>query len=393
MDASVDFPAPFGPSSPRTSPACTDNDTPASAVWSPYRLTTSVTASTVAALQRRTRYQDTMSYLGVKCRIYVREWQRMPVEKWTPERRRQRTRDALLDAASKVFAERGFQGASLDEIAATAGYTRGAIYKHFADKEELLHEVCVRLNERTFAEFDEIPADHDWRDMDIDAVTDQWTSMTERDAEFRVVMLEFQLHAYRNPQLRERAREFARANRRAIADYLTKRADEAGEPMPVDVEQLASVFGTSSDGFAQMALFDPDAADHYGLLLDLVMRGLRSLAEDAAPNSPLASPPVTSSPVLASLRPRRLRSAGALVAERRGVRVHADRHVGCAIGEPMGVGGRGARRRAGRVHRGHRTVSSDVRSRSPAGRHGRRASRRPSRRGRGSRRMRSDPTP
>ena len=52
-----------------------------------------------------------------------------------------------------VFAKRGFQGASLDEIAETAGYTRGAIYKHFADKEELLHEVCVRLNERTFAEF------------------------------------------------------------------------------------------------------------------------------------------------------------------------------------------------------------------------------------------------
>ncbi len=207
----------------------------------------------------------------------------MPVEKWTPERRRQRTRDALLDAASKVFAERGFQGASLDEIAAAAGYTRGAIYKHFADKEDLLHEVCVRLNERTFAEFDEIPADHDWRDVDIDAVTDHWTSMTERDAEFRVVMLEFQLLAYRNPELRERAREFARANRRAIADYLAQRADEAGEPVPVDVEQLASVFGTSSDGFAQMALFDPDAADHYGLLLDLVMRGLRSLTADAPP--------------------------------------------------------------------------------------------------------------
>src|SRR6476620_11683152 len=101
----------------------------------------------------------------------------MPVEKWTPERRRQRTRDALLDAAATVFAERGFQGASLDEIAATAGYTRGAIYKHFADKEELLQEVCVRLNERTFAEFDELSTAHDWLDTDVDAVTDQWTSM------------------------------------------------------------------------------------------------------------------------------------------------------------------------------------------------------------------------
>src|SRR5262249_10424519 len=79
-------------------------------------------------------------------------------ERWTPERRRQLTRDALLDAAASVFAKRGFHGASLDEIAATAGYTRGAIYKHFADKDELLHEVCVRLNERSFAEFDDMPS-------------------------------------------------------------------------------------------------------------------------------------------------------------------------------------------------------------------------------------------
>ena len=204
----------------------------------------------------------------------------MAVEKWTPERRRQRTREALLDAAATVFAEQGFQGASLDEIAATAGYTRGAIYKHFADKEELLHEVCVLLNERTIAEFDEIQSDHDWRDTDLDAVAEHWRSMTERSAEFRVVMLEFQLHAYRNPKLRERAREFARANRSAIADYLTERAEEAGEPLPVDADQLAAVFGTSSDGFSQMALVDPDAASHYGLLLDLVVRGLRTLADE-----------------------------------------------------------------------------------------------------------------
>jgi AcrR family transcriptional regulator len=207
------------------------------------------------------------------------------VEKWTPERRRQRTRDALLDAAAKVFAERGFQGASLDEIAATAGYTRGAIYKHFADKEDLLHAVCVRLNERIIADFDEISSDRDWRDVDIDAVTGRWASMTERDVEFRVVMVEFQLLAYRNPKLRQRAREFARANRRGIAAYLTQRAEDAGETLPVDAEELAAVFGTSSDGFSLMALVDPDVSAQYGLLLDLVVRGLRSLADESESSS------------------------------------------------------------------------------------------------------------
>src|SRR3954463_12681891 len=78
-------------------------------------------------------------------------------EKWTPERRRQQTRDALLDAAVSVFARRGFHGASLDEIAETAGYTRGAIYKHFADKEEMLQAASTRLNERVLTQFAELP--------------------------------------------------------------------------------------------------------------------------------------------------------------------------------------------------------------------------------------------
>jgi AcrR family transcriptional regulator len=204
------------------------------------------------------------------------------VERWTPERRRQRTREALLDAAAAVFARRGFGGASLDEIAETAGYTRGAIYKHFADKAELLHAVCVRLNERTFAEFDELPDAHGaWDSLEYPAVVAQWRSMIERDAEFRVVMLEFELLAYRNPELRERARAFGRANRRAIADYIQQRAEEAGETLPLDTEDLAAVFGTTSDGFAQRALFDPDASRQYGILLELVVRGLRSYRDEA----------------------------------------------------------------------------------------------------------------
>ena len=55
----------------------------------------------------------------------------------TRAERRAQTRAALLDAAARVFAERGFGGASVEAIAAEAGYTRGAFYSNFASKEEL----------------------------------------------------------------------------------------------------------------------------------------------------------------------------------------------------------------------------------------------------------------
>jgi AcrR family transcriptional regulator len=201
----------------------------------------------------------------------------MPVEKWTPERRKQRTREALLDAAAMVFARRGFQGASLDEIAEEAGYTRGAIYKHFADKEELFQEVNVRFNERTFAQFDQmLGMDLHMGADDVEQVTDQWRRMVEHDREFRIVGLEFLLHALRNPEQRARAREFSRANIEAITDYMSQHAAAAGQTFPVPVEDLAAVFGIASDGFAQAALLQPDAGRLFGVLLDLVMRGVAS---------------------------------------------------------------------------------------------------------------------
>src|ERR671921_1323508 len=51
--------------------------------------------------------------------------------------RQRRTREDLLDAATRLFAARGFGGASIDEIASAAGYTSGAIYANFSGKEDL----------------------------------------------------------------------------------------------------------------------------------------------------------------------------------------------------------------------------------------------------------------
>src|SRR3954451_13464264 len=75
----------------------------------------------------------------------------MPVERLTPERRRQLTRDALVAAAAEVFTVKGFHAASLDEIADAAGFTRGAIYSNFGSKEELLFAVYDRLDDMTLA--------------------------------------------------------------------------------------------------------------------------------------------------------------------------------------------------------------------------------------------------
>jgi AcrR family transcriptional regulator len=57
------------------------------------------------------------------------------------------TREALLDAAERAFVERGYAGASLDDVAAEARVTKGALYHHFANKQALFEAVFLRLDE------------------------------------------------------------------------------------------------------------------------------------------------------------------------------------------------------------------------------------------------------
>src|SRR4051794_30795403 len=60
------------------------------------------------------------------------------------------TRRALLDAAATVFVERGLHGASVEAIAAEAGYSRGAFYSNFESKEQLFAEL---LQDRVYRRY------------------------------------------------------------------------------------------------------------------------------------------------------------------------------------------------------------------------------------------------
>ncbi|WP_218779947.1 TetR/AcrR family transcriptional regulator [Cellulomonas iranensis] len=53
-----------------------------------------------------------------------------------------RTRADLLDAAARVFSAKGFEGASVDDVATEAGYTKGAVYAHFGSKRDLFLAVA-----------------------------------------------------------------------------------------------------------------------------------------------------------------------------------------------------------------------------------------------------------
>lgn len=70
-----------------------------------------------------------------------------PRHRRTQAERREATRRALLEAGRDLFAERGFAGAAREEIVERAGVTRGALYHHFASKEDLFRAVYETIED------------------------------------------------------------------------------------------------------------------------------------------------------------------------------------------------------------------------------------------------------
>jgi AcrR family transcriptional regulator len=191
-------------------------------------------------------------------------------EKWTQERRREHTRNLLLDAAEEVFTAKGFEGASLDEIAETAGYTRGAIYKHFADKADLFLQMNNRLNEHIFAGFqDVVDAGVPAQEFDVAEIAKRWHAFQQPFERFYALGTEFNLYVLRNPEVRERVVE----QRRRLVDSLVTLMDEqvalAGARLRMPTRTLARMALAAGDGLSLADYLDEGEDDLFEPFLTL----------------------------------------------------------------------------------------------------------------------------
>lgn len=175
------------------------------------------------------------------------------------EERKEETRRELIAAARAVFVRRGFHGASLEQIAAEAGYSTGAIYWHFTGKEDLLLAVFEDYATTRVREWEQI---HERAEGEFPqrarVYGDQWMQRLGRDPEFMVLTLEFLVHAWRNPPLREAFADRAAAGRLALARILEQAADEEDVSLPMPAEELATVLRELGSGLGLAKLADPE---------------------------------------------------------------------------------------------------------------------------------------
>ena len=211
----------------------------------------------------------------------------MKRKRLTQAERRDETRDQLIAASARVFSRRGFHGTSLEAIAEEAGFSRGAVYYNFADKEELFLELLDRrCAERAqdlrgvFAEVDEGDVDATARQAGV-AAQHALDAMTG-DPEWRALYLEFLAHAARDPAFRRRFGRRTQEMRSALEEVVVQRTAPFADALDMEPEQLAVVIDALGTGlWASHMLHGARAVppDLFSKALALVVEGIAARAQ------------------------------------------------------------------------------------------------------------------
>jgi AcrR family transcriptional regulator len=194
-----------------------------------------------------------------------------------------RTRALLLDAAAQVFARKGFAGASVEDIAETAGFSIGALYSNFGGKDELFVELLGSRSSYRLGEAAAIVSDTDSSLEQVwSALNGFLVDVADKDVDLAPLQAEFWLYAIRRPELLEHLAERFRTNRDSLGTVLADRARELGQPDNVPFDQLATVVLALFQGLVQLRRTDPDLvpADLYGTAAHWLFTGVNKVARE-----------------------------------------------------------------------------------------------------------------
>jgi len=177
-----------------------------------------------------------------------------------------------------VFEERGFYGATMDEVAAVAGFTKGAVYSNFKNKEDLFMALFQANYER---EMDALQATLQASEVPPQARLSDFVDMLQDEGRqvgtnFGLLYQEFWLYAARNPAVRARLIELEDENVRAVGEIIQSERLRLGlEPLE-SPDRVARVITMIFHGIGMLRVLQPEVADDALIetAISFVARGL-----------------------------------------------------------------------------------------------------------------------
>jgi len=174
------------------------------------------------------------------------------------------TRDRLFEAAARVFEEQGIGGASIETLAAAAGFSRGAFYSNFKSKDELIIAMLEDHVEQTIRRNLDLVAKHSNLVDFIDALKTMDRSQQDPLGRSPLLHIEMILFVARAEKRRPELAKRLRARRKLIADIVETTNKNSGRNV-LNPARTGNILLALGDGFRLHRLIDPETtpADSY----------------------------------------------------------------------------------------------------------------------------------
>jgi AcrR family transcriptional regulator len=177
----------------------------------------------------------------------------------TREQSKANTRERLLAAARSAFAESGFHGASVEEIASRAGFSTGALYSNFDGKEDLFLVLMEREIEEHAREIAEAVNVRESVAERATGGAQRWMTMIDREPQLLLLFMEFWAYGVRDASVRPKVAERFAQVRRLLTKLIEEGAREFELELALPADQLAVAVDALADGIARQRLADPEA--------------------------------------------------------------------------------------------------------------------------------------
>lgn len=190
--------------------------------------------------------------------------------------KRSEVRRKILESARKLFMARGLAATSLDAISSDAGFSKGAVYSNFTNKDELCFELLSSGIDARIATVEKVMTTEAEPERQVGLAGDRLLGIVESEPGWQTFFVELWLRCVRNPALRKRFAAKRRLMRGQIALLLTSQAKAAGYDLPIPAEYLASYVLALSNGLGMEGQIDADAVPKstMGRLLGWTFRGM-----------------------------------------------------------------------------------------------------------------------
>ncbi|CAN7354926.1 TetR/AcrR family transcriptional regulator [Trinickia sp. LjRoot230] len=174
----------------------------------------------------------------------------------TREQSKDQTRERLIEAARTMFMKKGYVSTSVEDIAAAAGYTRGAFYSNFGGKSELMIELLRRDHDRIHEAFEAIMTEGGTREEMQKRAMVYYSQMFRQDDYFPL-WVEAKLLASRDAKFRVLFNAFRNEKLDRIAAYIRAFSEQLGTPLPLPADTLALGLVSLCDGVQFFRMSDP----------------------------------------------------------------------------------------------------------------------------------------